>query len=92
MNKTELIEAMMAKAELSKKDTEKAVKAFEAVVTEELANGGQIQLIGFGTFKTAERKERIGRNPKTNEEMIIEGGTYPKFTPGKSLKDAVKAK
>lgn len=90
MNKTELIAAMAAKAELSKKDTEKALKAFEEVVTEELQAGGKIQLVGFGTFEVTERKERKGRNPKTNEEMVIPGGKAPKFKVGKILKDAVK--
>lgn len=90
MNKAELVAAMAAKAEISKKDSEKALKAFEEVVTEELATGGKIQLVGFGTFEVTERKERVGRNPKTNEEMLIPGGKAPKFKPGKNLKDSTK--
>lgn len=90
MNKTELVAAMATKSGLSKKDVEKALKAFEEVVTEELQAGGKIQLTGFGTFEVIERKERIGRNPKTNEEMPIPASKSPKFKAGKLLKDAVK--
>lgn len=90
MNKSELVTAMAEKAELSKKDTEKALKAFEDVVMQELQAGGKIQLVGFGTFEVVERKARMGRNPKTNEEMPIPGGKAPKFKAGKQLKDAVK--
>ena len=90
MNKTELVAAMATKSGLSKKDVEKALKAFEEVVTEELQAGGKVQLTGFGTFEVIERKERIGRNPKTNEEMPIPASKSPKFKAGKLLKDAVK--
>ncbi|MBE6023945.1 MAG: HU family DNA-binding protein [Cellulosilyticum sp.] len=90
MNKSELVAAMATKAELSKKDAEKALKAFEDVVMEELQAGGKIQLVGFGTFEVTERKARVGRNPKTNEEMPIPGGKAPKFKAGKQLKDVVK--
>lgn len=89
MNKSELIAAVVEKTELSKKDAEKAIKAFEKVVTEELVKGGKVQLVGFGTFEVTERAERIGRNPKTKEEMIIEASKAPKFKAGKALKDAV---
>ena len=90
MNKSELIAAVdKKKTELSKKDAEKAIKAFEEVVTEELVKGGKVQLVGFGTFEVTERAERIGRNPKTKEEMIIEASKAPKFKAGKALKDAV---
>ena len=92
MNKTELVTAMATKSGLSKKDVEKALKAFEEVVTEELQAGGKVQLTGFGTFEVIERKERIGRNPKTNEEMPIPASKSPKFKAGKLLKDAVKNK
>lgn len=91
MNKTELVAAMAEKAGLTKKDTEKALKAFEEVVTEELSAGGKIQLVGFGTFETSKRAARMGRNPKTQEPMEIAASTSPKFKAGKSLKDAVKA-
>ena len=91
MNKTELTAAVAAKAELSKKDAEKAIKAFTDVVSEELVNGGKIQLVGFGTFEVAERGEREGRNPKTGETMMISASRTPKFKAGKALKDMVNA-
>ncbi|OON95031.1 MAG: DNA-binding protein [Candidatus Epulonipiscium fishelsonii] len=89
MNKADLVTAMAEKAELSKKDTEKVLKAFEEVVMEELKNGGKIQLVGFGTFEVTDRKPRVGRNPKTNEPIDIPGGKAPKFKAGKALKDIV---
>lgn len=89
MNKTDLISAMAAKAELTKKDTEKVLRAFEDVVTEELANGGRVQLVGFGTFDVAERAAREGRNPQTGEVMPIPASKAPRFKAGKALKDAV---
>ena len=89
MNKSELIAAVVEKTELSKKDAEKAIKAFEEVVTEELKKGEKDQLVGFGTFEVAERAERIGRNPKTKESMVISASKAPKFKAGKALKDAV---
>lgn len=92
MNKTELIAAVAEKAELSKKDAEKAVKAFTDVVSEELVNGGKIQLVGFGTFEVSERAAREGRNPQTGETMKIEASKSPKFKAGKALKDMVNGK
>ena len=89
MNKADLVDAIAAKAELSKKDAEKALKAFEEVVTEELKNGGKVQLVGFGTFEVSERAERMGRNPQTGEDMIIAASKAPKFKAGTALKDAV---
>jgi DNA-binding protein HU-beta len=89
MNKTELIAAVAEKAELSKKDAEKAVKAFTDVVSEELVNGGKIQLVGFGTFEVSERAAREGRNPQTGETMKIAASKAPKFKAGKALKDMV---
>ena len=91
MNKTELIAAVAEKAELSKKDAEKAVKAFTDVVSEELVNGGKIQLVGFGTFEVSERAAREGRNPKSGEVMNIPAAKTPKFKAGKALKDMVNA-
>ena len=91
MNKTELIAAVAEKAELSKKDAEKALKAFTDVVSEELVKGEKIQLVGFGTFEVAEREEREGRNPKTGEKMMIAATRSPKFKAGKALKDMVNA-
>lgn len=91
MNKTELVAAMAEQAELSKKDAEKALKAFTDVVAEELKNGGKIQLVGFGTFEVSERKAREGRNPQTGEIMPIAASKAPKFKAGKALKDLVNA-
>ena len=91
MNKTELIAAVAEKAELSKKDAEKALKAFTDVVSEELVKGEKIQLVGFGTFEVAEREEREGRDPKTGEKMMIAASRSPKFKAGKALKDMVNA-
>ena len=91
MNKTELIAAVAEKAEISKKDAEKAVKAFTDVVSEELVNGGKIQLVGFGTFEVSKRAAREGRNPQTGKTMKIEACKAPRFKAGKALKDAVNA-
>lgn len=91
MNKTELIAAVAEKAEISKKDSEKALKAFIDVVTDELKNGGKIQLVGFGTFEVSERAERTGRNPQTGKEMTIAASKAPKFKAGKALKDMINA-
>ena len=91
MNKTELVAAVAEKAELSKKDAEKALKAFVDVVSEELVKGEKVQVVGFGTFEVTERKEREGRNLQTREPMIIPASKAPKFRPGKALKDMVNA-
>ena len=91
MNKTEFISAIAEKAELSKKDAEKALKAFTDVVEEELKKGEKIQVVGFGTFEVSERAAREGRNPQTGETMKIEACKAPKFKAGKALKDAVNA-
>ena len=89
MNKTELIAAIAEKTELSKKDAEKALKAFTDVVAEELKKGEKIQLVGFGTFEVSERAARTGRNPQTGAEMTIAASKAPKFKAGKALKDAI---
>ncbi|MCM1157405.1 MAG: HU family DNA-binding protein [Bacteroidales bacterium] len=89
MNKTELVAAIADKTELSKKDAEKALKAFTDVVAEELTKGDKIQLVGFGTFEVVERPAREGRNPKTGETMKIAASKAPKFKAGKALKDVV---
>ena len=89
MNKTELIAAVAEKAEISKKDAEKAVKAFTDAVAKELAKGGKVQLVGFGNFEVSERPAREGRNPRTGETMTIAASKTPKFKPGKALKDEI---
>lgn len=87
MNKTELVAAIAEKTELSKKDAEKALKAFTDVIVEQLKNGEKVQLVGFGTFEVAERAAREGRNPLTGETMQIKASKSPKFKAGKALKD-----
>ena len=89
MNKTELVAAIAEQAELSKRDSEKALKAFIDVVSDELKKGEKIQLVGFGTFEVIERAAREGRNPLTGEKMKIKASKAPKFKAGKALKDAV---
>ena len=89
MNKAELVAAIAEKAEISKKDSEAALKAFTDVVAEELKKGEKIQLVGFGTFEVAERAARTGRNPQTGAEMTIPASKAPKFTAGNALKDAI---
>ena len=91
MNKTELVAAIAEKTELSKKDSEKALKAFIETVTDELAKGEKIQLVGFGTFEVTERAAREGRNPQTGAVMPIPASKAPKFKAGKALKDLVNA-
>ena len=87
MNKTELIAAIAEQAEISKKDAEKALKAFVDVVTEQLKEGEKVQLVGFGTFEVSERAAREGRNPQTGKTMKIAACKAPKFKAGKALKD-----
>ena len=89
MNKSELIAALAGKAELSKKDAEKALNAFVDVVNETLAKGEKVQLIGFGTFEAKARPARTARNPRTGEEIKIAASKAPAFKPGKALKDKV---
>ena len=89
MNKTELIAEIAERAEISKKDAEKALKAFTDVVADELVKGEKVQLVGFGTFEVSERAAREGRNPKTGKTMTIEASKTPKFKAGKALKDEV---
>ena len=89
MNKTEFIAAVAEKAEISKKDSEKALKAFVDVVAEQLKAGDKVQLVGFGTFEVSERAAREGRNPQTGKTMNIAACKAPKFKAGKALKDAV---
>ena len=91
MNKVELVASMAEKAELTKVDAEKALKAFIEVVTEEMKKGGKVQLVGFGTFEVSERAARTGRNPQTGETIEIKASKAPKFKAGKALKDTVNA-
>ncbi len=90
MTKTELVAAVAAKSELSKKDAEKAVNAFIDAVSETLKSGDKVQLVGFGTFEVRERAEREGKNPATGEAIHIAATKVPAFKAGKALKDLVK--
>ena len=92
MNKTELIAKVAAKTEFTKKDAEKAVAAFVDAVSEELAKGGKVQLIGFGSFETKKRAARTGRNPQTGKAIKIAATNYPVFKAGKALKAKVAKK
>ncbi len=90
MNKTELVAAVAAKADLSKKDAEKAVAAVVEAVTETLKENGKVQLVGFGTFEVRERAARTGINPQTKQTINIAASKNPVFKAGKALKDAIK--
>ena len=89
MNKAELVAAVAEKTSLSKKDSEKAVNAALDVITAELAAGGKVQLVGFGSFESKKRDARVGRNPRTKEEIQIPASRVPAFKAGKALKDLV---
>ena len=89
MNKNELINAVAEKAALSKKDAEAAVTAALDAVAAALAEGDEVRLVGFGTFEVKKREARMGRNPKTKEEIQIPATKVPAFKPGKALKDIV---
>ena len=91
MNKTELIAAIAAKSDLTKKDAEKSLAAFEEVVTQALVAGDKVQLVGFLTIDVVERAERDGRNPQTGKPMRIAASKSPRFKVGKKLRDAVNA-
>ncbi len=92
MNKTELVAAMAEKCELSKKDTEKVLKAFTETVSEQLKKGDKIQLVGFGTFEVVDRAARTGKNPQTGKAINIAACKAPKFKAGKALKEVVNKK
>ena len=89
MNKGELIAALAAKTEKTKKESETALNAVIDVITENLAKGEKIQLIGFGTFEAKSRPARTARNPRTGEAVKIAASKAPVFKAGKALKDAV---
>jgi DNA-binding protein HU-beta len=89
MNKQDLVGAVAAAAGLSGKDAGKAVDSVFEAITNELKGGGDVRLVGFGTFSVTKRKASTGRNPRTGETMTIKASTQPKFKAGKGLKDAV---
>ena len=89
MNKAELITSLAEKSSLTKKDVEVVLKAFVESVEEALEKGEKVQLVGFGTFETRNRAARVGRNPRTKEEINIPESTVPVFKAGKEFKDRV---
>lgn len=91
MNKTELITVVAQKTDLSKRDAERVVKTVFDTITEELAKGDKVQVIGFGTFEVRERQAREGRNPQNGESITIAASKSPAFKAGKQLKDKVNA-
>jgi len=92
VNKTELVASMAEKSSLTKKDAEAALKAFIDSVQEALAKGEKVQLVGFGTFEARERAARVGRNPRTKEEITIPASVVPVFKAGKEFKEKVENK
>jgi len=89
MKKTELIEAIAERADVSKSQAQKYLDAFEEVVTDALKGGDEVQITGFGKFYVREQKARDGRNPQTGEKMRIPAQRVPTFSAGNSLKDSV---
>jgi len=89
MNKAELISAVAASAEVSKKDAEAVITAALETITAAMKEGEKVQLVGFGSFEVKKRAARIGRNPKTKESIEIPASVVPVFKAGKALKDAV---
>ena len=90
MNKAQLIEAIVAKTEMSKKDAAAAVDAVVDAITDAMKAGDKVQLVGFGTFAVKARAERTGKNPATGETIKIAACKVPTFTAGKALKDAIQ--
>ncbi|EWH09832.1 HU family DNA-binding protein [Catenovulum agarivorans DS-2] len=91
MNKSQLITAIAEGADISKASATRALNSIIETVQTELASGGKVELIGFGTFSVSERAERQGRNPSTGAAITIPAARLPKFKPGKNLKDAVNS-
>ena len=90
MNKTDLVNNIAKKSGLTKKDVESVLNGFLGEVTEALASGTKVQLIGFGTFERRDRSGRTGRNPQTGKAIKIPASKVPAFKAGNKLKDAVK--
>lgn len=89
MNKTELVAAVSAKCDVTKKDAEAIINAFMGSIIDALKEGDKVQLIGFGSFEVRERAARVGRNPSTHEEIQIPASKAPVFRAGKAFKDAL---
>lgn len=92
MNKAELIDAIAAKADVTKKQADAVLTAATASIIDAVAAGDKVTLVGFGAFEPRERKEREGRNPKTNENLLIPATTVPVFSAGKLFRETVAAK
>jgi DNA-binding protein HU-beta len=92
MNKSELVDAVAQSAALTKIDAEKAINAVIETIVKTVAKGGDVSLIGFGSFKAAKRAARVGKNPKTGEALKIAATTVPKFSAGATFKAAVAPK
>ena len=90
MNKSELIDAIAKRADLSKAAAGRALDAAIETINSSLKKGGKVTLVGFGTFSVSKRAARTGRNPRSGAEIKIKAAKVPKFKPGKALKDAVK--
>jgi DNA-binding protein HU-beta len=94
MNKSELVQSLASKTDMTKADAQRAVDALfntkDGVLSQALKKGDRVQITGFGTFETRQRKARTGRNPRTGKEIKIGPTVSPSFRPGKALKDAVK--
>lgn len=89
MNKSELVNAIGNKTDLTKKDSEKALNAVVETITEALSAGEKVQIVGFGSFEVRNRPARTGRNPRTGEEIKVAACKAPAFSAGKALKDSV---
>lgn len=89
MNKSELVKHIATTASITQHQADMALQAFMSTVTDQLKTGGEVALVGFGTFKVTDRAARTGRNPKTGEELQIAASKVPTFKAGKGLKDAV---
>ncbi len=89
MNKTQLVEHIAQQADITKAQADAALKGIMQSITETLARGDEVSLLGFGTFKVTERAARKGRNPKTGEEIQIAASKSPSFKAGKALKDSL---
>lgn len=89
MNKAELVEQVAKQAGISKREAAITLEATLNTIRDELKRGGAVQLVGFGNFSVGSRAERTGRNPRTGESITIAAVKVPKFTPGKTLKEAL---
>lgn len=90
MNKAELIERISKKAKMNKTQTENILDAAIDIIQDQVSDGGEVKIVGFGTFDRAARKERNGRNPKTGTSIVIPATKVPRFRPGKEFRTLVE--